>query len=118
MKKVGKTTRPLRYNLNHIPYDYTVEVTNRLKGLDSIDRVPEELWTEVCVIIQEAVIKTIPKKKKCKKHRVPYRINRRRNTPIHILIKLTKTKHKERILKGSKGEATSNIQGKPHMLNS
>ena len=67
LKKVGKTTRPFRYDLNQIPYDYTVEVTNRFKGLDLIDRVPEELWTEVCGIIQEAVLKTIPKKKKCKK---------------------------------------------------
>ena len=67
MKKVGKTTRPFRYDLNHIPYDYTVEMRNRFKGLDLIDRVPEELWTEVCDIIQEAVLKTIPKKKKCKK---------------------------------------------------
>ena len=62
-----KTTRPFRYDLNQIPYDYTLEVTNRLKGLDLIDREPEELWTEVHDIIQEAVIKTIPKKKKCKK---------------------------------------------------
>ena len=67
MKKVGKTTRPFRYNLNQIPNDYTVEVTNRFKGLDLIDRVPEELWMEVHDIVQEAVIKTIPKKKKCKK---------------------------------------------------
>ena len=67
MKKVGKTTRPFRYDLNQIPYDYTVEVTNRFKGLDMIDRVPEELWTEVCDLVQEAMIKTIPKKKKCKK---------------------------------------------------
>ena len=67
MKKVGKTTRPFRYDLNQIPYDYTVEVRNRFKGLDLIDRVPEELWTEVCDILQEAVSKTIPKKKKCKK---------------------------------------------------
>ena len=67
MKKVGKTTRPFRYDLNQIPYDYTVEVTNRFKGLDMIDRVPEELWTEVRDIVQEAVIKAIPKKKKCKK---------------------------------------------------
>ena len=66
MKKVGKTTRPFGYDLNQIPYDYTVEVTNRFKGLDLIDRVPEELWTEVCDIVQEAVIKTIPKGKKCK----------------------------------------------------
>ena len=62
-----KKTRPFRYDLNQIPYDYTVEVTNRFKGLDLIDRVPEELRTEVCAIVQEAVIKTIPKKKKCKK---------------------------------------------------
>ena len=67
MKKVGKTTRPFRYDLNQIPYDYTVEVTNRFKGLDLIDRMPEELWTEVCDIVQETLIRTIPKKKKCKK---------------------------------------------------
>ena len=67
MKKVGKTTRRFRYDLNQIPYDYTVEVRNRFKGLDLIDRVPEELWTEVHDTVQEAVIKTIPKKKKCKK---------------------------------------------------
>ena len=66
-RKVGKTTRPFRYDLSQIPYDYTVEVTNRFKGLYLIDRVPEELWTEVCDTVQEAVIKTIPKKKKCKK---------------------------------------------------
>ena len=66
MKKVGKTTRPFRYDLNQISYDYTVEVTNRFKGLDLIDRMPK-LWTEVCDIVQVAVIKTIPKKKKCKK---------------------------------------------------
>ena len=66
MKKVGKTTRQFKYDLNETPYDYTVEVTNRFKGLDLIDRVPEELWMEVCDIVQEAVIK-IPKKKKCKK---------------------------------------------------
>ena len=62
MKKVGKTTRPFRYDLNQIPYNYTVEVTNRFKGLDLIDRVPEELWTEVGNTVQETVIKTIPKK--------------------------------------------------------
>ena len=62
MKKVGKTTRPLRYDLNQIPYDYTAEVRNRFKRLDLIDRVTEKLWTDVCYIIQEAVIKTIPKK--------------------------------------------------------
>ena len=67
LKKIGKTTRPFRYDLSQIPYDYTVEVTNRFKGLDLIDRVPEELWTEVRAIVQEGVIKTIPKKKKCKK---------------------------------------------------
>ena len=67
LKKVGKNTKPIRYDLNQISYDYTVEVTNRLKGLDLIDRVPEELWMEVCDIVQEAVIKTIPKKKKHKK---------------------------------------------------
>ena len=67
MKKVGKTTRPFRYDLNQITYDYTVEVRNRLKGLDLIDRVPEELWTEFHDIVQEAVITTICKKKKCKK---------------------------------------------------
>ena len=67
LKKVGKTTGPSRYDLNQIPYDYTVEVTNSFKGLDLVDRVPEELWLEVHDIVQEAVIKTIPKKKKCKK---------------------------------------------------
>ena len=67
MKKEWKTTRPFRYDLNQITYDYTVEVTNGFKGLDLIDRVPEELWTEVCDIVQEAVIKTISEKKKCKK---------------------------------------------------
>ena len=67
LKKVGKTTRLFRYDLNQIPYDYTMEVRNRFKGLDLIDRASEELWTEVCNIVQEAVIKTIPKKKKCKK---------------------------------------------------
>ena len=67
MKKVGKTTRPFRYNLNQIPYDYTVEVRNRFKGLELIDRVPDELWNEVRDIVREAMIKTIPKKKKCKK---------------------------------------------------
>ena len=67
LKKVGKTIRPLRYDLNQIPYDSTVEVTNRFNILDLIDRMPDELWTEVCNIVQEAVIKTIPKKKKCKK---------------------------------------------------
>ena len=67
MKKVEKTTRSFRYDLNQIPYNYTVELTNGFKGLDLIDRVPKELWTEVRDIVQEAGIKTIPKKKKCKK---------------------------------------------------
>ena len=67
MKKVGKTTRPFRYDLNQILYDYTVEVTNRFKQLDLIDRVPKELWTEVCDVVQETGIKIIPKKKKFKK---------------------------------------------------
>ena len=67
MKKVGKTTRPFRYDLNQIPYDYTVEVRNRFKGLDLIDRVPDELWTELHDIVQETGIKTIPMEKKCKK---------------------------------------------------
>ena len=67
LKNVGKTTGPFRYDLNQIPCDYTVEVTNRFKGLDLIDRVPDELWTEVHDIVQETGIKNIPKKKKCKK---------------------------------------------------
>ena len=64
---MGETIRPFRYSLNQIPYDYTVEVRNRFKGLDLTDRVPDELWMEVCDVVQEAVMKTIPKKKKCKK---------------------------------------------------
>ena len=67
MKKLGKTTRSFRYDLNQIPYNYSVEVTNRFKGLDLIDRVTEELWVEVHNTVQELVIKTIPKKKKCKR---------------------------------------------------
>ena len=67
LQKVGKTTRPFRCNLNQTPYDYAVEVTNRFKGLDLVDRVPEELKMEVHNIVQETVIKTTPKKKKCKK---------------------------------------------------
>ena len=67
MKKVGKTTRPFRYDLNQIPYDYTVKVGNRFKELDLIDRVPYELWMEVCDFVQETGIKTIPMEKKCKK---------------------------------------------------
>ena len=77
MRKVGKTTIPFRYNLNQITYDYTVAMRNRFKGLDLIDRVPDELWTEVHDIVQEAVIKTIPKKKNGKKQngclRRPYK---------------------------------------------
>ena len=69
MKKLGKTTRPFRYDLNQIPYDYTAEVRNKFKGLDLIDKVPEELWMEIHDIVQEAGIKTIPKKKKCKKEK-------------------------------------------------
>ena len=67
MKKVGKITRPFRYDLNQIPYNYTVEVRNRFRGLDLVDRVPEELWTKVHDIVQEAVIKTTPNRKKCKR---------------------------------------------------
>ena len=67
MKKVGKTTRPLRYDLNQIPYAYTMEVENRFKGLDLKDRVPDELWIKVRDIVQETGIKTIPMEKKCKK---------------------------------------------------
>ena len=70
LKKVGETTRPFRYDLNQTPYDYTVEVRNRFKGLNLIKRVPDELWTEVHDIVQEAVIKTIPKKKKGKKSKM------------------------------------------------
>ena len=67
LKKVGKTTRPFRYDLNQIPYDYTVEVRNRFKGLDLLDRAPDELWTEIGDILHETGIKTIPMEKKCKK---------------------------------------------------
>ena len=67
MKTVGKTTKPFRYDINKIPYDYTVEVKNRFKGLDLIDRVPNELWTDVRDIVQETGIKTIPKENKCKR---------------------------------------------------
>ena len=77
LKKVGKTTRPFRYDLNQIPYDYTVEVRNRFKGLDLIDRVPDDLWTEVRDIVQETGIKTIPSKRNAKKQngclRRPYK---------------------------------------------
>ena len=71
LKKVGKTTKPFRQDLNQIPYDYTVEVTNRFKGLDLVDRVPDELWMDTRDIVQETGIKTIPKKKKCKKAKWP-----------------------------------------------
>ena len=67
MKKTGKTARPFRYDLNQNPCDYTVDVRNRFKGLDLIDRVPNELWNEFCDIVQETGIKTIPMEKKCKK---------------------------------------------------
>ena len=70
LKKVGKTTRPFRYDLNQIPYDYTVEVKNRFKGLDLIDRVPDELWMEFPDIVQETGIKIIPMEKKCKKSKM------------------------------------------------
>ena len=70
LKNVQKTTRPFRYDLNQIPNDYTVEVTNRFKGLDLIDGVPKELWMEIRNIVQEVMIKTIPKKKKCKKDKM------------------------------------------------
>ena len=77
LKKVGQTTRPFMYDLNQIPYDYTVEVRNRLQGLDLTDRVPEELWMEVCDIVQEIGIKTVPKKRNAKKQngclRRPYK---------------------------------------------
>ena len=77
MKKVGKTSRPFRYDLNQIPYDYTVKVRNRCKGLDLIDRVPDDLWMEVCDIVQEAMSKTIPKKRNIKRQngclRRPYK---------------------------------------------
>ena len=69
MKKVGENTRPFRYDLNQILYDYTVEVRNRFKGLDLIDRVPDELWREVCDIVEETGIKTISMEKKCKKEK-------------------------------------------------
>ena len=67
MKNIGETTRPFSSDLNKLPYDYTVEVMNRFKGLDLVDRMPEELWMEICNTVQEVVTKTIPKKKKFKK---------------------------------------------------
>ena len=90
MKKAGKTTRPFRYDLDQIPYDYTVKVTNRFKGLDLIDRVPDELWTEVHDIVQETGIKTIPKKKKCKK------ANRLSEEALRIAVKRREAKAKEK----------------------
>ena len=90
MKKVGKTGRPFRHDLNQIPYDYTVKVTNRFKGLDLIDRVPEELWTEGRDFVQETVIKTIPKKKKCKKAKWLY------DEALQIAEKRREAKGKER----------------------
>ena len=90
MKKVGKTIRPFRYDLNQILYDYIVEVRNRFKGLDLIDRVPDELWTEVRDIVQETGIKTIPKKKKCKKAKCLS------EDALQIAVKRSKEKEKER----------------------
>ena len=80
MKKVGKTTRPLKCDLNQIPYDYTVEMMNNFKGLDWVNRGPEELWMEAHTIVQEAVTKTIPKKKKCKKAKEALEIAEKRET--------------------------------------
>ena len=95
LKKVGKTTRPFRYDLNQIPNDYTVEVRNRFQGLDLIDRVPEELWTEVCDIVKKTGIKTIPKKKKWKKAKWLS------EEPLHITVKRREMKSK-----GEKGRYT------------
>ena len=88
LKKVGKTTRPLKYDLNQIPYNYTVEVRNRFKESDLIHRVPEQPWTKVHDIVQEAVIKTIPKKKKCKKAK------RLSEEALKIAVKRRETKSK------------------------
>ena len=88
LKKEGKTTRPFRYDLNQIPYDYTVEVRNRFKGLDLIDRVLDELWTEVCDILQETGIKTIPMEKKCKKQK------RLSEVALQIVVKRREAKSK------------------------
>ena len=90
LKKVEKTTRPFRYDLNQIPYDYTVEVRNIFKGLDLIDRVPDELWMEVRDIVQETGIKTIPKKKKCKKAK------QLSEEALQIAVKRRKQKAKEK----------------------
>ena len=88
MKKVGTTTRPFRYDLNQIPYAYTVEVRNRFKGLDLTDRVPDELWTEIHDIVQETGIKTIPMEKKCKKAK------RLSGKALQIAVKRRKSKDK------------------------
>ena len=93
LKKVGKTTRPFRYDLNQIPYDYTVEVRNRFKELDLIDGVPEELWMEVHDIVQEIGSKIIPKKKKCRKAKW------RSEEALQIAVKRRETKSKEEKLK-------------------
>ena len=90
MNKVGKAARPLRYDLNQIPFDYTVEVKNRFKGLDLIDRVPDELWMEVRDTVQETGIKTIPKKNKCKKATLLS------EEPLQIAVKREKLKAKEK----------------------
>ena len=90
MKKVGKTTRPFRYDLNQIPNKYTVEVRNRFKGLDLIDREPEKLWMEVRDIVQKAVIKTIPKKKKFKKAKCLF------EEALQITVKRREAKGKEK----------------------
>ena len=90
MKKVGKTSRPFRYDLNQIHYDYTVEVRNRSKGLDLIDRVPDELWMEVCDIVQETGIKTIHKKKKCKKAKWLYEVG------LQIAVKRREAKNQQK----------------------
>ena len=88
LKKVGKTARPFRYDLNQIPYDYTAEVRNRFKGLDLIDRVPDELWIEVHDIVQETGIKTIPMEKKCKKAKWLS------DEALHIVVKRREVKSK------------------------
>jgi len=89
LKKVGKTTRPFRYDLNKIPNDYTVEVRNIFKGLDLVDRVPDELWTEVQDIVQETGIKTIPMEKKCKKEKWLF------GEALQIAVKTREAKSKE-----------------------
>ena len=95
MKKVGKTTRPFRYDLNQIPYDYTVEVTNRFKGLNLVNRVPEELWTEVRNILQGELTKTTPKKRKCKRERERY-------TQLNAEFQRTASKDKKAFLSAKK----------------